>query len=179
MRKKVLLLLAAALCMAALTTGTLAFFTDEETAHNVITSGGVNIAIVEKQAVPGMDGTTELKDFPENGITGIMPGSAVSKIVSVQNTDASEAWIRVKVDAAITSAPTENQPNGISLDPSVMSCDIQNDWVKGEDGFTTGLGVVGGFKDGRAVGGAGLACSALFGPAVAGVCECFLAGAGV
>ena len=75
MRKKVLLLLAAALCMAALTTGTLAFFTDEETAHNVITSGGVNIAIVEKQAVPGMDGTTELKDFPENGITGIMPGS--------------------------------------------------------------------------------------------------------
>ena len=135
MRKKVLLLLAAALCMAALTTGTLAFFTDEETAHNVITSGGVNIAIVEKQAVPGMDGTTELKDFPENGITGIMPGSAVSKIVSVQNTGASEAWIRVKVDAAITSAPTENPPNGISLDPSVMSCDIQNDWVKGEDGF--------------------------------------------
>ena len=51
--------------------------------------------------------------------------------------------------------------------------------VKGEDGFTTGLGVVGGFKDGRAVGGAGLACSALFGPAVAGVCEGFLAGAGV
>lgn len=30
--------------------------------------------------------------------------------------------------------------------------------VNGEDGFTDGLGVTGGFNDGRAVGGAGLAC---------------------
>ena len=49
--------------------------------------------------------------------------------------------------------------------------------VNGEDGFTEGLGVTGGFNDGRAVGGAGLGffgpgaacCTDFFG---AGVCAC-------
>ena len=134
MKKKVLLLLVVALCMTAFTTGTLAYFTGEDTAHNVITSGGVNIAIVEKQAVSGEDGMTEI-DFPENGITGVMPGTTVSKIVKVQNTGASEAWIRVKVDAGITSAPTEQNPNGSALSTSVMTYDIQsNDWEY-KDGY--------------------------------------------
>lgn len=134
MKKKVLLLLVVALCMTAFTTGTLAYFTGEDTAHNVITSGGVNIAIVEKQAVQGEDGMTEI-DFPKNGITGVMPGTTVSKIVKVQNTGASEAWIRVKVDAGITSAPTEQNPNGTALNTSVMEYDIPiNDWEK-KDGY--------------------------------------------
>lgn len=133
MKKKVLLLLVVALCMTAFTTGTLAYFTGEGTAHNVITTGGVNIAIVEKQAV-GEDGMTEI-DFPANGITGVMPGTTVSKIVKVQNTGASEAWIRVKVDAGITSAPTEQNPNGTALNTSVMTYDIQsNDW-ESKDGY--------------------------------------------
>lgn len=130
MKKKVLLLLVLALCLTATTAGTLAYFNDDVTAHNVITSGGVNIAIVEKQAVPGNDGTTELKDFPKEGITGVMPGTSVSKIVSVQNTGASEAWIRVKVDASIISAKNE------TLGTSVMSYDIQKDWEYNEgDGY--------------------------------------------
>ncbi len=134
MKKKVLLLLVVALCMTAFTTGTLAYFTGEDTAHNVITTGGVNIAIVEKQAVQGEDGMTEI-DFPKNGITGVMPGTTVSKIVKVQNTGASEAWIRVKVDAGITSAPTEQNPNGAALSTSVMAYDIQsNDWEY-KDGY--------------------------------------------
>ena len=134
MKKKVLLLLVVALCMTAFTTGTLAYFTGEDTAHNVITSGGVNIAIVEKQAVQGEDGMTEI-DFPKNGITGVMPGTTVSKIVKVQNTGASEAWIRVKVDAGITSARTEQNPNGTALNTSVMKYDIpSNDWEY-KDGY--------------------------------------------
>ena len=129
MKKKVLLLLVVALCMTAFTTGTLAYFTGEDTAHNVITTGGVNIAIVEKQAVQGEDGMTEI-DFPKNGITGVMPGTTVSKIVKVQNTGASEAWIRVKVDASIISAKNE------TLGTSVMSYDIQKDWEYDEgDGY--------------------------------------------
>ena len=134
MKKKVLLLLVVALCMTAFTTGTLAYFTGEDTAHNVITTGGVNIAIVEKQAVQGEDGMTEI-DFPKNGITGVMPGTTVSKIVKVQNTGASEAWIRVKVDAGITSAPTEQNPNGAALSTSVMTYDVQSsDWAY-RDGY--------------------------------------------
>lgn len=67
--------------------GTLAYFTSENTAHNVITSGGVNIEVVEK--TQGKDGV--LVDFPKEGVRGVMPGSDVSKIVSVKNTGESEA----------------------------------------------------------------------------------------
>ena len=133
MKKKVLLLLVLALCMTALTTGTLAYFTGEETAHNVITSGGVNIGIVEKQEVPGDDGTTKLVDFPGR-IEGVMPGTTVSKIVSVKNIGASEAWIRVKVEATITGTQTDQNQDG-KLSTDVMSYDIQEGWVKGNDGY--------------------------------------------
>ena len=50
--------------------------------------------------------------------------------------------------------------------------------LKADDGFATGLGVVGGFSDGRAVGGAGFACSTFLGPAGA-CCVAVFLGAGV
>ena len=49
--------------------------------------------------------------------------------------------------------------------------------ANGDEGFATGLGVVGGFNEGLAVGGAGFACSAFLGPAAAGAG--FLTGADV
>ena len=48
--------------------------------------------------------------------------------------------------------------------------------VKDEDGFATGLGVVGGFNDGLAVGGAGFAVSGFLGPAAGCFAACFGAG---
>ena len=48
MKKKILLAAAVMICLAVGASGTLAYFTSENTAHNVITSGGVNIEVVEK-----------------------------------------------------------------------------------------------------------------------------------
>lgn len=125
MKKKILLAAAVVICLAVVASGTLAYFTSEDTAHNVITSGGVNIQVVEK--TEGKDGA--LVDFPEDGVKGVMPGSAVSKIVSVENTGENEAWIRVKVEAKITSADDKELP------VDVMDYEIGEDWHMDFDGY--------------------------------------------
>lgn len=132
MKKKVLLLLVLALCITALTTGTLAYFTGEETAHNVITSGGVNIAIVEQTR----DSSGALVAFPEEGIRGIMPGSTVDKIVEIQNTGASEAWIRVKIEASIKGADGNPLPLTFGQESEqVMNYSVLTGWIAGNDGY--------------------------------------------
>lgn len=99
MKKKLAVLSLLAVCAAVAVSGTLAYFTSEDTAHNVITSGGVSIELVEKTKENG----TEV-EFPEDGLTGIMPGTSASKIVSVKNTGEADAWIRVSVNIGITAA---------------------------------------------------------------------------
>ena len=47
MKRKLLILSVLAICVAALATGTLAYFTAEGKAHNVTTTGGVDIAVRE------------------------------------------------------------------------------------------------------------------------------------
>lgn len=96
MKKKILLLAFLAFCSSVAVTGTLAYYTHEDRAHNVITSGNVAIELVEKT----LDGNTEI-DFPKDGISGVMPGTSVSKIVAVKNTGSADAWIRVSVDMEI------------------------------------------------------------------------------
>lgn len=129
MKKKILLAAAVVICLTIAVSGTLAYFTFEDTAHNVITSGGVSIEVVEK--TKSTDGA-ELEDFPKEGITGVMPGTEVSKIVSVRNTGNSEAWVRVKVDATITPAEAEGEEK---LPSDVMTYTVSGDWTHGTDGY--------------------------------------------
>lgn len=131
MKNKILLAAAAIICITTAATGTLAYFTSEDTAHNVITSGGVNIEVVEKTR----DGDGVLVDFPEEGITGVMPGTDVSKLVSVGNTGASEAWIRVRVEAAIKGADGADLPLTIDGDVPVMTYEVGRNWSLSEDGY--------------------------------------------
>lgn len=106
MKKKILVLAAAALMLTATVSGTLAYFTDQDTAHNVITSGGVNIEIVEKTD----DNGTEI-EFPVGGLTGIMPGAEASKIVQIKNSGANNAWIRASVSVEVTGRDGGSLPN--------------------------------------------------------------------
>lgn len=129
MKKKILLVTAVVICLAIAATGTLAYFTAEDTAHNVITSGGVNIELVEKTEAE--DGT--LVDFPEDGIKGVMPGTDVSKIVSVKNTGESEAWIRVRIEAKITATDGSALPLDIDAGP-VMDFTVGENWHMDFDG---------------------------------------------
>lgn len=126
MKRKVLLVSAIAICLAIAVSGTLAFFTAEDTAHNVITSGGIQIELQEwadeEKTVP----------FPENGVTGVMPGSEITKIAEVKNTGADPAWVRVRVEKNITLS--EGAEGEIDLGLMQLSFD-ESAWTLGEDGY--------------------------------------------
>lgn len=91
MKKKILVLAGLALCAAMAATGTMAYFTADAQAHNVITTGGVGIEIVETK----QDGS------PFENLSGVMPGTEEYKVVTVQNTKDAPAWIRVSVITSI------------------------------------------------------------------------------
>lgn len=94
MKKKIfaLAVIVIYLCIAAF--GTAAFYTVDGTAHNIITSGGVDIALEEWHM------TEEgLVEYPNEPID-IMPGVKVSKIVKVKGLD-EPAWLRVRYDYTV------------------------------------------------------------------------------
>ena len=93
MKRKLLILSVLAICIATLAAGTIAFFTAEGKAHNVITTGGVEIAVQEWADVE--------KTKPFEDLTGVMPNTTVTKIAEIKNTGASDAWVRVKVEKSI------------------------------------------------------------------------------
>ncbi len=96
MKKKIMsLCLVAVLAVTAIAGATLAYFTDEDSAKNVFTTGGVDIEIVEKKYENG--GWAEL-EANENGITELgklEPGVEVpfNKCVFTYNNE-DEAYIR-------------------------------------------------------------------------------------
>ena len=93
MKRKILILSVLAICIATFAAGTIAFFTAEGKAHNVITTGGVEIAVQEW--------ADDEKTKPFENLSGVMPNTTVTKIAEVKNTGASDAWIRVKVEKNI------------------------------------------------------------------------------
>ena len=142
MKKKLLALSVLMICLSLVSLGTLAYFNAEDTAHNVISSGSVNIELVEK--TKGDDG--KLVDFPKDGIEGVMPGTSVSKIVTVKNIGEADAYIRVWVNTAIsepgdpiTNPLIKNLPLTITVDGEeveVLTLDYNTeDWTQGEDGY--------------------------------------------
>ena len=92
MKKKLLLISLVVICAALFVTGSLAYFTAEDTAHNVITTGGVNIDTVETQ----MDASGIEVPYPDEAIR-VLPGYEVSKIVKVKNLIAS-CHVRAKIE---------------------------------------------------------------------------------
>lgn len=136
MKKKILLIAVVALILSILTGGTLAYFTAEDTARNVITSGGVDIAIEEWQETP--DG---LVPYPGEPIA-VMPATSVSKIVTVRNRDA-RSFIRAKleltvkdVEGKVMEIPAETLEKIIHLSMNTQ------DWTE-KDGWWYCTGAVG------------------------------------
>ena len=93
MKRKLLILSVLAILVAILAANTLAYFTADTKAHNVITTGGVEIAVQEWADVE--------KTKPFEDLTGVMPNTTVTKIAEIKNTGASDAWVRVKVEKNI------------------------------------------------------------------------------
>ena len=122
MKRKLLILSVLAICIATLAAGTLAYFTSEGKAHNVITTGGVKIAVQE------WADEEKTKSFED--VTGIMPGMTVTKIAEIKNTGASDAWVRVKVEKSI-KLQGEGTP-----DTALVELNLNlTDWTQGKDGY--------------------------------------------
>ena len=100
MKRKILLIATMMICVSILATGTYAYFTAEETAHNLIVSDAVSIELREWAHKDSQDPT---KNVPFTKAEGVMPGVAVTKIVEVANVDdSSDAWVRMWVNIGIS-----------------------------------------------------------------------------
>ena len=139
MKKKLLALAAIMICVSIVSLGTVAYFNAEQQAHNIITTGSIDIDLVEEMIV---DGTK----VPFEDQEGVMPGESVSKIVTVKNTGEAAAYIRVWVNTAIsepgdpiTNPLIKNLPLTIEVEgETVELIDIDyntEDWTAGEDGY--------------------------------------------
>lgn len=105
MKRKLVLTSAVVLILALLAAGTFAYFTKNARATNVITTGTISIRLNDS-----ITGGTEKENGSGWTLSGVMPGQAVEKAVSVTNTGTSPAWLRVKLDIGVTGA------NGKPLD---------------------------------------------------------------
>ena len=113
--KKKIVSLALAVCLIAIAAvGTLAYFTDKDAKTNTFTVGNVAIDLIEQQK-----GAQGLEAFENEKV--LLPGTsdvnAVSKIVTVKNNGANDAWVWVdlKIPAYLVSSeyPTNESKNAL------------------------------------------------------------------
>lgn len=122
-KKKLAVLALLVVCLAIIATGTLAYYTAQETAYNVITTGTLSMDL--------HDETTGGKPFPEEGIKGVMPGRVVDKVVYVENDGDVSFWTRIKLVKKITASDGNTERlnfNKITLDLNTA------DWTE-HDGY--------------------------------------------
>jgi len=100
MKKKLLYIAAIIICLSIITGGTLAYFTADDIAHNVITTNKVSAEIITQKLENGLP----VED--SNARIKIMPATKVSKIVSVKSTEA-DAWIRLNYSFSVFDSNDE------------------------------------------------------------------------
>ena len=124
MKKKVCVIALLVICLAIAAYGTSAYFTHEQTATNVITSGSIQIELQEWS-----DTGNGLIPFEDTD--SVMPGMEVSKIVQVKNIGGQSAWIRVSADKIIQlSDGVEGE-----VDLSLISYNLNTEFWTEKDGF--------------------------------------------
>lgn len=136
MKRKILALSGLVIFVAMLAWGTVAYFTAEDRAINVLTIGSVDIEILEYD----QEGREITPSYTPASFQNIEPGKRIIKRVEIENRGKNTAWIRAKIIDTITS--TSNNP----LDESVVHYNIGNlyapekqtavgEWSKQEDGY--------------------------------------------
>lgn len=123
MKKRMLTAALALCCLAVLATGTLAYFTAEETAQNVITMGSLKMELVE----------LDEKDEPWEDVENIVPGMEVTKKAYVENNGSVDFYTRVKITKSFEPAQGVELPE---LNTKLVRLDINEKyWEPGNDGF--------------------------------------------
>ena len=142
MKKKLLALAVLMICASLISLGTLAYFNAEDTAHNVITTSGVEIDLQEWKELPSAE---KPQGVPFEDLKGVMPGETVSKIVTVKN-NGGAAYVRVWVSTAIsepgdpiTNPTIKNLPLTMEVEGETVELIEINynteKWTQGEDGY--------------------------------------------
>lgn len=122
--QKRMLCLALIMCgLAMVATGTYAYFTAEETAYNVITTGCLYMDLVEE--------TTGGEPWPEEGIKDIMPGVSVDKVVYVENEGSVDFYTRIAMDQIVI--PAEGVDAELSTE--YITLDLNEEQWIAQDGF--------------------------------------------
>ena len=122
MKKKFFALSVMAMLIAICSFGTAAFYNAQDTAHNVITMGNVNIAISEW--------ADEEKTIEFSNVDGVLPNTSVTKVVEIRNTGKSDAWVRVRIEKNISlNSDSEGDTGLISLNIN------EGAWIDGNDGY--------------------------------------------
>lgn len=117
------LTLLAVVCLSLLAGGTYAYFTAEETAHNVITMGTLNMELVEE--------TTGGVPWPDTGMTGLMPGMTVDKVAYVRNSGSVPFYARMKVEKTVTL----EDGTAVDADLAQIVLDINTEAWTEQDGW--------------------------------------------
>jgi len=120
MKKKTFALALMVIYVAVLVGGSLAYFTAEDRAVNVITIGKVDIEIEE---YADLEKTIKIEEgkMPAS-FYNVEPGQRIVKKVEIDNRGLSPAWIRAKIEDRIVSA------GGGNLSDEILRYDIQPGW---------------------------------------------------
>lgn len=122
MKKKWTIATVLLLAVALLAVGTWAYFSAVGTADNVITMGSVKLALHDEDGA-GQPFTT----------VSAMPGSAVNKVVYVENVGSGAFYTRVKITPEVVGADDKIIP---LTDRSLLTLELNNtDWIDGEGGY--------------------------------------------
>lgn len=117
MKKKLIAAALLVIGIAILSAGTIAYFTSATTAHNVITSGGVDIVLKEWA-------DRECKTpYPADEPMLVMPGKTVTKVVTVKNEDA-DAYVRAKFVITVLN------PDGEKIDSDAVIIETGSFWTE-------------------------------------------------
>lgn len=131
-RKKIGLAIATtALTGALVVGGTLAYFTDNDSASNVFTMGKVDIDVVESSDDDKMTNITE------EGITydNVVPGDEIEKIADVTvDEDSENAYIRVAIEAVSDDASLSEHMKELTNNIKAQVAATEN-WSLGDDGY--------------------------------------------
>ena len=122
MKKRMLTAALALCCLAVLATGTLAYFTAEETAQNVITMGSLKMELVELNE----------EGKPWTNVENIVPGMEVTKKAYVENNGSVDFYTRVKITKRFVNEQGKKLPE---LNTGLVELNLSEDWKPGEGGF--------------------------------------------
>ena len=121
MKKRIFLAAVLICCLALAGGGTLAYYTARATAYNVITTGELDMTLMETKA----DGSP----YPDEPVF-VMPSHSVDKVVFVKNTGGVDFYTRIGLTFILTDE--NGKTDTLTMKDITLDFDTQN-WTKQGD----------------------------------------------